>query len=335
MNSKIFGKLSDGREVKLYTITGGTSFASITDYGATITAFRPFGDRDIIGGYDELSMYEMDNSNQGATIGRVANRIEDAEFTMDGAIYMLPANNNGNCLHGGIGFKRKIWDVLEHTENSILLSCFSPDGDDGFPSDLVTKVRFTLIDATLVISYEAIPGGKTPIALTNHSYFNLEGFGGDVKDHLITIFAEKYTEVDERLIPTGSRPSVEGTPFDLRTPKKIGADFCESFGGYDHNFFLSPREYKEFLGEKVGLGAIVKAGGYSMSFYTDQPGVQLYTANFLGGEPDFRGGIKRIPHGAFCLEAQTEPNCVKHGEGFYEAGEVYRQTTVYELKREA
>ena len=333
MKTEIFGKLSDGREVKLYTLRCGESSATITDYGATITSFRPFGIRDIIGGYDELSSYEQDNSNQGATIGRVANRIAGAEFTMDGAIYMLPANNNGNCLHGGVGFKRKIWDVLEYDGASILLSCFSPDGDDGFPSDLLTKVRYTLREDALIISYEAIPGGKTPIALTNHSYFNLNGFGGDVKDHIITIFADRYTEVDETLIPTGVRPSVEGTPFDLRSPKRIGADFCDDFSGYDHNFFLSPTEYEEFLGVKLGLGATVESGGLRMSFYTDQPGVQLYTANFLGGEPDFRGGVKRIRHGAFCLEAQTEPNATKRGECFYEAGEIYTQTTVYKIEK--
>ena len=331
MEKRLFGKLSDGRSITLYTLNSGDAVCEVMDYGATIVSYRPFGKRDIIGGYDILSSYEQDGSNQGATIGRVANRIEDAEFTMDGAIYMLPANNNGNCLHGGIGFKRKIWDVLEEGDDTILLSCFSPDGDDGFPSDLCTKVRFTLTGEALIISYEAIPGGKTPIALTNHSYFNLDGFGGDVKDHLIKIYASNYTEVDERLIPTGNRPSVEGTPFDLREFKKIGRNFSDDFSGYDHNFILCPKIYKEFDKKKIGLAAVARNSDTEMRVYTDQPGIQLYTANFLGGEPDFRGGVKRIKHGAFCLEAQTEPNCVKHGEGFYDIGEVYTQTTVYEV----
>ncbi len=333
MEKRLFGKLSDGREVHIYTLRAGEAVATVMDYGATIVSYRPFDDRDIIGGYDELSCYETDGSNQGATIGRVANRIEDAEFTMDGAIYMLTANSNGNCLHGGVGFKRKIWDVLEYDGTGILLSCFSPDGDDGFPSDLITRVRFTLDGEALIISYAAYPSGKTPIALTNHSYFNLDGFGGDVKEHLIRIYADNYTAVDERLIPTGERPAVDNTPFDLRTPRKLGKDFGEGFGGYDHNFILSPESYKEFLGVRVGLGAEVWSGGLHMSVYTDQPGVHLYTANFLGGEPDYRGGVKKIKHGAFCLEAQTEPNSTKHGLGFYEAGEVYRQTTVYEVSQ--
>ena len=333
METKIWGKLKDGREVKLYTLCAGESYATVTDYGATLTAFRPFFGRDIIGGYDELSSYESDGSNQGATIGRVANRIEGAEFTMDGAIYMLPANNNGNCLHGGVGFKRKIWDVLEYDGSSILLSCFSPDGDDGFPSDLITKVRYTLLEGTLVISYEAIPGGKTPIALTNHSYFNLDGMGGDIKDHIITLYSNKYNEIDDNILPTGRHLPVDGTAFDLRKPTKLGKDFGKGIDGFDHNFFLSPEIYKEFLGARVGLGATVESGGLRMNFYTDQPGVQIYTANFLGGEPDFRGGIKRIKHGAFCLEAQTEPNAVKKGECFYDAGEIYTQTTVYEVEK--
>ena len=333
MEKTLFGKLSDGREVHLYTLRDGDNTLRIMDYGATIVSYCPFGERNIIGGYDELWCYEQDGSNQGATIGRVANRIEGAEFTMDGAIYMLPANNNGNCLHGGVGFKRKIWDVLEVSDSSILLSCFSPDGDDGFPSDLTTKVRFTLENDALIISYEAIPAGKTPIALTNHSYFNLDGFGGDIKDHIICIYADKYNEINEQILPTGRKLPVDSTPFDLRTPTRLGKDFGDDFSGFDHNFVLSPKEFYEFGGAKVGLCGTLSSGGLEMRFYTDQPGVQIYTANFLCGEPDFSGGIKRIKHGAVCLEAQTEPNCVKRGEAFYDIGEVYTQTTVYEVKR--
>jgi len=333
MEKRLFGTLSDGREVYIYTIRSSNTVAEIMDYGATLVSLKPFGGFDVIGGYDELSSYETDGSNQGATIGRVANRIADAEFEMDGAIYMLPNNDNGNCLHGGAGFKRKLWEVLEYSESSLLLRCFSPDGDDGFPSDLVTKVKFTLDGDALIISYEAIPSGKTPIALTNHSYFNLDGLGEDIKNQEIMIYADSYTEVGANLIPTGRRPSVEGTPFDLRRFKEIGKDFSEKFLGYDHNFILKPVEFKEFAGVSLGLGAIAKSRSLTMKFYTDQPGVQLYTANFLGGEPDFRGGVKRIPYGAFCLEAQTEPNCTKRGIGFYDAGEIYTQTTVYEFEK--
>ncbi len=331
MKKILFGE-TNGRDVYLYTLTNEHAEVSVSSYGATVVSFKPFG-VDIIGGYDSLEDYIADTSNQGATVGRVANRIEGAEFTMDGAVYMLPANNNGNCLHSGCGFHRRVWEVEEVSENSILLSYYSEDGEEGFPSGLMTRVRFTLIDTALVIEYEAVPDGKTPIALTNHSYFNLDGFGGTVLEHTAKIYADKYTEVNERLIPTGSRPSVGGTVFDFTEPHRIGERVGGGFEGYDHNFILSPTVCTEFLGKQVGLGAEVENEAFKLSFYTDQPGVQFYIANFLGGEPDFRGGIKRIKHGGFCLEAQTEPNCIKHGEGFYEAGEKYTQTTVYKVSR--
>jgi aldose 1-epimerase len=263
----------------------------------------------------------------------VANRIADAEFTMDGAIYMVTANNNGNCLHGGDGFSFKLWKVEEATEDSVTMSYYSHDGEEGFPGGLDVKVKFTLVCATFVIEYEAIPDGKTPIALTNHSYFNLDGFGGLIDDHLATIYADSYTEVDERLIPNGIRPDVTGTPFDFRRPKRIGSDFGKDVDGYDHNFILCPKFSKEFEFRQVPLAASVTNGELVLNVYTDQPGVQFYTGNFLFGEPDFRGGVKKIKHGAFCLEAQTEPNCINHGIGFYDAGETYRQITVYEVSK--
>ena len=332
MEVKLFGKLKDGRDAYLYTLKCGDTVATVTNYGCTIVSLLPFGDRHVIGGFDSLSDYEADRSDQGATVGRVANRIENAEFTMDGAVYMLTANSNGNCLHGGVGFHRKLWDVLEYDGRSILMSCLSTDGDDGFPGDLVTKIRFTVIDKAIIISYEAIPSAKTPIALTNHAFFNLDGMGRDIKEHELKIYADTYTEVDERLIPTGVRPNVEGTVYDLREFKKIGLHFGPDFDGYDRNYILCPKVFKIFEGKSVGLCAELKNSDTLMKFYTDQPGVQLYTANFLGGEPKFRGNVERIKHGAVCLEAQTEPNATKHGECFYDVGEVYTQTTVYEFE---
>ena len=299
--------------------------------GATIVSFKTFG-VDIVGGYDCLADYEADtDSYQGATVGRVANRIADACFTMDGAIYMVTENDNGNCLHGGSGLSFKIWNILDVSEDSVVLSYYSPDGEDGFPSALAVKVRFTLKDATVIIDYEASPDGKTPIALTNHSYFNLDGFGNVIDEHIATIYADRYTEVDERLIPNGERPLVSGTAYDFTTPKKIGEDFGKDLDGYDHNFLLCPKIYKEFEEKNLALAASVTNQKLTLNVYTDQPGIQFYTGNFLSGKPDFRGGVERIKHGAFCLEAQTEPNCINHGEAFYEAGEVYRQTTVYEV----
>ena len=333
MEKSLFGKYDD-KEVYLYTLKNDVATLKIMTKGATVVSFKTFG-TEIIGGFDSFDGYLADTSNQGAIIGRVANRIEDATFTMDGAIYMLPANNNGNCLHGGRGFNERMWEVLSASDNEITLSYFSPDGEEGFPAELSVEVTYTLIDATLVINYKATPDGKTPIALTNHSYFNLDGFGDTVLNHTAVIYADRYTDVDERLIPNGKRPEVAGTAFDFRTPRKIGERFSDGLDGYDHNYILSPTLFKTFLGKEVGLGAVVEGERLKMSVYTDQPGVQFYTANFLkkrAPEHIFHGGINPIKHGGFCLEAGTEPNCINHGIGFYDAGEVYTQTTVYQVE---
>ena len=331
MKREIFGRLEDGEIVEIITLTNDLAEIKIMTRGATIVSFKPFG-VDIIGGYDKFEDYIADTgSYQGASVGRVANRIGGASFTMDGAIYMVTANDNGNCLHGGSGFSFKNWRIEDLTEDSVTMSYFSPDGEDGFPSSVFCKVTYTLIGSAIMIYHQAVPDGKTPVALTNHSYFNLDGFGGLIDNHIATINADRYTEVDEKLIPNGNRPYVEGTPFDFRAPKKIGEDFGNSVDGYDHNFIICPElcDYNEEFG--LPMIASVTNEKLMLNVYTDQPGVQFYTGNFLGGKPNFRGDVKRIKHGAFCLETQTEPNCIKHGIGFYDLGDIYEHTTVYEV----
>ncbi len=331
MKRDIFGKTKSGENVEIVTLKNDIAELKVMTRGATIVSFKTFG-VNIVGGYDKIEDYEADTgSYQGATVGRVANRIGDASFTMDGAIYMVTDNDNGNCLHGGDGFSFKLWNIEDVNEDSVTFGYYSPDGEEGFPGGLDVKVKFTLRDAAIIIEYKAVPDGKTPVALTNHSYFNLDGFGGTIDNHVATIFADRYTEVDDNLIPNGNRPLVEGTPFDFRIPKRIGEDFGKSVDGYDHNFILCPDlcvVNEEF---KLPLIASVTNKKLVLNVYTDQPGVQFYTGNFLGGKPDFRDGVKKIKHGAFCLEAQTEPNCINHGIGFFDAGESYRQTTVYEV----
>lgn len=333
MKREIFGTTKNGEAVEIVTLCNADCELRVMTRGATIVNFKPFG-VDIVGGYDDLLGYENDGgSYQGATVGRVANRIGGASFTMDGAIYMVTDNDGGNCLHGGDGFSYKIWNIDELSQNSVTMSYYSADGEEGFPGGLSTKVKFTLSGTAVIIEYEATPDGKTPIALTNHSYFNLDGFGGLIDDHIATIYADSYTDVGDDLIPNGIRPLVEGTAFDFRSPKKIGNNFGKEVDGYDHNFILCPKVFAEFNKKSLGLAASVTNEKLTLNVYTDQPGVQFYTGNFLGGEPNFRGNTKRIKHGAFCLEAQTEPNCINHGIGFYDIGEVYTQTTVYEVKK--
>lgn len=335
MTKTFFGTLPSGDGTHIYTLKNSSASLSVLDYGAKITSFNAFG-TEIVGGFDTLDDYVKDTSHQGATIGRVANRIGGARFVMDGVEYSVTENDNGNCLHGGVGFDYRMWELTDSGDDFLTFAYTAKDGEEGFPSSLTVHVTFTLKDATVIIDYKAVPSGKTPIALTNHSYFNLDGFGGTVEDHVAVIYADKYTEVADDLIPNGNRPSIAGTAFDFREPHRIGERVGGDFIGYDHNFILSPSKYESFGGEELALAAEVTNGKLKLSVFTDQPGIQFYIGNFLGSEegaPKFRGGVKPIFHGAFCLEAQTEPNCINHGEGFYEAGEVYKQKTVYKVER--
>lgn len=331
MQIKNLGTLPTGELIKVYTLENERCSLSVMNFGAIVSGFSVDG-RNIVGGFDTLDAYLSDRSHQGGLIGRVANRVAGASFVMDGRRYTLPKNNGENCLHGGCGFDRRVWEITEVSEERIAAEYYSRDGEEGFPSGLSVRVVYTLLPLGFAIEYTAKPEGKTPIALTNHSYFNLEGFGGTVDGHLVKIHADTYTEVDKSLIPTGVRPSVEGTVFDLREFTRL-SDCCQDgFIGFDHNFNLTGSTETEILGSSVHLAAEVIGGGYKMSVYTDQPGLQFYMGNFLGSGPDFSGGIKQVRHGAMCFEAQTEPNAVNRGETFYSRGEVYRQLTAYLLE---
>lgn len=341
MEKKMFGILDTGAEVYEYTLKNEDAEVSFITYGAAIRKFTVFG-KDIVGGYDTLSDYLTDDSHQGGIIGRVANRVGGASFTMDGVRYSLPKNDGENCLHGGDGFDRRVWSVVEYDEadkpddygkECITFTYKAADGEEGFPSGLAVAVCYTLRGTTLGISYAAIPFGKTPISLTNHAYFNLNGFGGDVLSHEVEIFANSYTSVGADLIPDGKAPKVEGTPMDFLTPHTIGERIGEVLGGYDHNYILSPREHITLGNLKLGLAARVKGEELIMNVYTDRPGIQFYTGNFLGGAPDFKGGIKRIKHGALCLETQIEPNAINKGIGFFDEGEIYSHNTLYSIER--
>lgn len=327
-----FGTLETGDEIFLYSLKNENATLSVTNYGARITSFSVFG-LDIIMGHSTLADYLDDTSHQGSCIGRVANRIADAEFGMDGAIFMLPDNNNGACLHGGSGFDTKVWKSTEISEDAVTLSYYSPDGEDGFPSGLSVTVKYTLRGTDLLIEYSAIPDGKTPIALTNHSYFNLDGAGQTIYSHTVTIPASRYTEVDKRILPTGRRPNVEGTPYDLRYGRLMGEAINDDFPGYDNYFHLASDDDIEYCGKRLRLAAEVLSEALAMRVLTDKGGLQFYTGNFLKDGPDFFGKFPRIKHGALCLETGEEPGIVKEGRGFYDAGEEYTHTTVYSVRK--
>ena len=332
MNKRLFGKMPDGTEINIYTLENKAATLELMELGAAIYSFRPFG-RDIIGGFDTIEGYLSDCSNQGLSIGRVANRIGNASFTLDGKVYNLLKNDGENCLHGGDGYGHKVWQVVECDESSIRFRYDSFDGEEGFPNSLTAYVTYTLIDSLVHIKYEATPDGKTPINLTNHSYFNLDGFGGKITDHTAVIYADRYTEVDGQLIPNGNRPSVKGTVFDFNEPHKIGERIGGDFVGYDHNYMLAPTSFESFLGQKLGLCAEVWNADLKMSVYTDQEGVQFYIGNFLADAPTLRGGVKAIQHGGFCLETQYEPDAPNRNEAIYNKGEHYSSTTVYKIEK--
>ena len=332
MEKKLFGTLPTGEEVYLYSLQTEEALVNIMTRGATIVNFVAHG-TDIVAGFDTLETYLEDTSHQGAIIGRVANRVAKAKFEMDGVTYKLPENDHGNCLHGGDGFDHKVWEVTEYDGTSITLEYNAKDGEEGFPASLRVVVTYKLSGADLLIDYKAYPGGKTPIALTNHAYFNLNGIGGTIEDHVAVIYADKYTEVDDNLIPNGIRPSVVGTPFDFTEPHTIGERCGKDFIGYDHNFILAPKATKVLFGKELNYIVDVKGEKLGMKVYTDQPGVQFYIGNFLGNGPAFRGNTKQVFHGAFCLETQTEPDCINHGIGFYNEGDVYTHSTVYSVEK--
>ncbi len=324
MQATLFGRMPDGTEILCYTLKNIEAEVRILTLGATIADFL-VGGQSIVCGFSTLEDYLADDSYQGALIGRVANRVANASFTLNETRYSLFANDGKHSLHGGkCGFNRRLFNVLNATDEAITLTRISPDGEEGYPGNLSLKVTYSLSGTALTIDYTATSDADTPINLTNHSYFNLTGLGSSIMDYEAKICADFYTEVDGELIPTGNRPSVEGTPYDLRTPRRIG----EKPNGFDNNFRLQK------IGEDNAptLAAVVRGGDLSLSVYTTMSDLQFYTGCVLAGEPPFRGGIPKAPYTAFCLETQTEPDGPNRGTCLLRAGEVYRHTTVYRVE---
>lgn len=337
-----YGKLSDGRDVKKYVISNNTICASILTYGATLaelfTQDKNGKTTDILVGFDDLEGFEHRTDYQGVVVGPYANRIGGASFVIDGIRYNLTANEKDvTCLHSNGEFNTAVWDAEILGEFSVKFTYSSPDGCNGFPGNTDVSVIYSLTDKNeLKLEYSAVSDKKTVINLTNHAYFNLGGVGYDtILDHKITINADKFTPVDEFSIPTGEIRCVENTPFDLRNNVTIGdnIDFdCDQLnftGGYDHNFCINDYD-----------GAIKKAAevycdktGICLEVYTDLPGVQFYAGNFLNGAQ----GKNKLPlnkRSGFCLETQyfpDTPNRPEFPQCTYEAGEVYKTTTIFKL----
>jgi aldose 1-epimerase len=339
-----YGKMPDGAEVYLYTLTNANGMqARIITYGGTVVSLTA-PDRngkyaDVVLGMDDLAGYMKATAFFGALIGRYGNRIGHAQFSLDGNTYKLPANDNGNMLHGGpAGFDKRVWSAMPGSSadgQTLELTYVSKDGEAGFPGTLTSKVVYTLTAKNeLKIDYSATTDKPTVVNLTNHSYFNLAGQGeSDILGHEVMIDADRYTPVDDHLIPTGELRPVAGTPFDFTKPTAIGArieanDEQIRFGkGYDHNWVLNK-----------AAGGLTKAAevheaksGRVMEVWTTEPALQFYTGNFLDGTLKGKGKTY-IRRGAFCMETQhypDSPNKPAFPSTELKPGETYRTTTLY------
>jgi aldose 1-epimerase len=337
-----FGKTADGTAVDLYTLTNTNGMAAkIMTYGGIITQLRT-PDRagkmgDVVLGFSDLDGYLKGSPYFGALIGRVGNRIAKGKFTLDGKEYTLAVNNGPNALHGGIkGFDKVVWTAspsLTPDGPALKLDYTSPDGEEGYPGTLKCTVVYTVThENELKIDYSATTDKPTPINLTNHSYFNLAG-SGDIFGHVLYLRARRYTPVDDTLIPTGKILPVKGTPMDFTTPHPIGDRLIEVGGdpvGYDHNYVLNSG------GREFALAARVcePTSGRIMEVYTDQPGVQFYTGNFLDWTLAGKGGWLYGKHEAFCLETQHFPDSVNHPNfpsTILRPGHTYHTVTCYKF----
>jgi aldose 1-epimerase len=293
--------------------------AQITNYGGRVVSLwvpdKTGKFEDVVFGFSTFAEYQKAHGNNfGALIGRYGNRIGHAKFTLNDSVYTLAANNGPNSLHGGLkGYNDVVWDAVQNDDNTLLLSYLSKDGEEGFPGNLQVNVTYELTDQNeLKVEYKATTDKPTPVNLTNHSYFNLKGAGnGDILDHILQINAAFYTPVDNTLIPTGEIAPVEGTPFDFRKPVAIGARIKDDhqqlkFGnGYDLNWVLpTPSDSSLTFAAKV----VEPVSGRTMEIYTNEPGIQFYTGNFLNGK-DIGKNNKAYPYrGALCLETQHYPD---------------------------
>ncbi len=340
-----FGQLPDGSSVNLYTLVNRHGLCvKITDFGGIITAIHA-PDRegkfaDVTLGFDELPPYLQDSPFFGALVGRVGNRIAGGRFDLDGQTYQLDLNNGANHLHGGsTGFSKRLWESSTfHTAQSVGLTLVldSADGDQGYPGKLHVTVIYELTNRNeLFIKYHALTDRATPVNLTSHAYFNLAG-AGDILGHLLTINADAYTPTDSLHIPTGELAPVAGTPFDFRSPHAIGEriagdDRQLAYGaGYDHNYVINKAEPKQM---NLAARVLEPISGRLLEVFTQEPGLQFYTGNFLDGSLTGKGWNYGRRSG-FCLETQHFPDAPNHPEfpdTILRPGQEYTTVSVYKF----
>jgi aldose 1-epimerase len=339
VSKQSFGKSPEGTPVDLYTIKSGALEARVMTYGGIVVSLKVPDKNgksgDVVLGYDSLEGYIANSPFFGAIVGRYGNRIGGGKFVLDGKTYSTPQNDGTNTLHGGPkGFDKAVWKAKE-IRHGIELTHVSADGDSGFPGTLTTTVRYTLHGKDFKIEYSATTDKDTVLNLTHHSYFNLAGQGnGDILQHQVKLNASRYTPVDEILIPTGELAPVEGTPFDFSKPTAIGARIdsdnvqLHRGKGYDHNWVLDSG------GGKVAEAAEAyePSTGRVMQVWTDQPGVQFYTGNFLDGTITGKDGKVYQRRSGLCFETQhfpDSPNHPKFPSTELKPGQKYHTVTIY------
>lgn len=340
IETKHFDNLN-GNEVTAYILNNGKGLeAEILNLGGIIRRLV-FDGTDVVLGRDRAEHYYGNDTYFGALIGRNSNRIEGCKFSLNNKVYELAKNDHGrdNNLHGGIhGFDSKIWDaeVVDGDEPSLILSAFSPDGEEGFPGNVEIKVTYTLTkENSLKIHYMGTTDADTILNMTNHSYFNLNGHSsGDVKNHTLQMNCSFYTPNNEACLPDGSVIRIKGTPFDFTSEKKVGTDLeCDdyqikTFDGYDHNFVIDGTGFRKFATVKGDITRI------TMECYTDLPGVQLYTGNYVTADVPCKNGEEYKPYQGLCLETQFFPNainCTHFPSPVLKKGEEYDTVTEYKF----
>lgn len=318
LDARNFRAEVDGQTTDLYVLTNKNGMeVCLTNFGARIvSAIVPGKDgelRDVVLGFDSIQDYIKYPTDFGASIGRYANRIQDGKITIDGETIQLPRNNYGHCLHGGMkGWQYKVYDARRVDSSAVVMTLHSPDGDENFPGNVTAKVTFRLEDDNSIhIGYEAETDRKTIINMTNHSYFNLSGDASrSILDDVLYLNADAFTPVDSTFMTTGEIRPVAGTPMDFTTPKTIAADMdmrdeqVKNGNGYDHNWVLNTKGDMN----QVAARLTSPVSGITLEVYTDEPGIQVYSGNFLDGSMKGKRGIAYRQRAAVCLETQHYPD---------------------------
>jgi aldose 1-epimerase len=316
LTRRVWGKAPNDETIDLFTLTSAKVEVCITTYGARLARVKTADHNgkmaDVVLGYDSLAGFLEDKKTYfGAIVGRFGNRIASGRFSIDGQSYQLPLNDKQNTLHGGpVGFDQKVWTGQE-IPGGVELTLVSEDGDMGFPGTLTVKASYTLVGDALRIEYTATTDKATVVNLTNHAYFNLNGDDeGDILDHQLTLYADRFTPVDDGLIPTGELAEVAGTALDFRQATKIGSRIDDPYaqltvaGGYDHNFVVNGKS-----GEmNIAASLCDPTSGRQMTVATTEPGIQFYAGNFLDGTFTGRHGVAYTKRTGLCLETQHFPN---------------------------